>query len=128
MVRLEPKLAKIKAYGTDGKKCVYEALRSCFGEGIHLLCWIHVKDNIKKKLSELGCKNKSEYIREIFGKVSGDVKVKGLLDAKSDEEFENEFARLEKRWQERGAVGVQFRRYAVTLLVCFTRTSRPVLY
>lgn len=25
MVRLEPKLAKIKAYGTDGEKCVYEA-------------------------------------------------------------------------------------------------------
>lgn len=41
--------------------------------------------------------------------------MKGLLDAKSDEEFENEFARLEKRWQERGAVGVQFRRYAVIL-------------
>ena len=41
------------------------------------------------------------YINEIFGEKSGNVKVKGLLDSESQEEYESEWKRLENIWLNR---------------------------
>ena len=35
---------------------VSEALKSVFNEAHHLLCDIHMRDNVEKKLSDLGIK------------------------------------------------------------------------
>ena len=66
MVHLDPNLAALKAFGTGCENNVYKALSACFQKANHLLCWIHVKDNIKKKLSQLDAKDGNTYIEEIF--------------------------------------------------------------
>eukprot|EP00112_Aurelia_sp_Birch-Aquarium-sp1_P024863 Seg8024.1 transcript_id=Seg8024.1/GoldUCD/mRNA.D3Y31 product="hypothetical protein" protein_id=Seg8024.1/GoldUCD/D3Y31 len=111
MVRLDSNLAALKAFGTHDGANVYKALKACFQRANHLLCWIHVKDNIKKKLSQLGAKDSRTYIKEIFGKKCGDIKIKGLLDVATAEQFEQEWCEIERKWIERGAIGAKFHKY-----------------
>ena len=113
MLRLNPKLTSLKAFGTDGEKSLFESLKASFHQADHLLCWLHVKDNVQKKLAAIGVKDKGQYMREIFGQTAGDLKVRGLLDCETDEEFEEEWKNLEMKWDERGMTGVTFKRYMV---------------
>ena len=42
------------AVGTDGEQALAKALRDVFSERtIHLRCFIHMKDNIRRKLTDL---------------------------------------------------------------------------
>ena len=100
MVRLEPSLQNIKAFGTDGEPNVYNALKASFPNADHLLCFIHTEDNIIRKCVNLNIDSRI-YSKEIFGVKSGNTKVKGLVDCNSDEEFEREFLRLVEIWKER---------------------------
>ena len=49
MVRLEPSLQNIKAFGTDDEPNVCNALQAFFPNANHLLCFIHTDDNITRK-------------------------------------------------------------------------------
>ena len=51
-----------------------------------------------------------EFINEIFGVKSGDVKVKGLVDCSSSEEFDQEYNRLVVIWKSRNK-GEEFIKY-----------------
>lgn len=42
-------------------------MKTFFSKADHLLCWLHAKDNVQKKLIDLNIKNGS-YINELFGK------------------------------------------------------------
>ena len=75
---LKPELLSIKAFDTDFKKNIYDSMKSCFPKGDQLLCWMHAKDNVEQKLTDLD-------INVLFGKKSGDIKVKGALDRNTEE-------------------------------------------
>ena len=111
MLRLKPELASLRAFGTDGEKNLFEAISTCFNKADHLLCWIHVKDNISQKLESLCIETPNEYMCEIFGKTSGTTKVKELLDVTSEDQFELEWKRLEEIWKGRGSKGALFLSY-----------------
>ena len=113
MVRLKPSLASIRAFGTDGETEVYETMKACFPKAKHLLCWIHVRDNIEKKLSSLKVNEKRQYIEDIFGKKLGEVKIKGLLDVTNEVDFESEWNKLEEVWKQRGQKGCEFLKYMI---------------
>lgn len=72
-------MKSLKVFGTDGDKNLSDALEVCFTSVKHILCDIHMQDNIERKLKELGVPKKgvNAYINEIFGKIAGDLKIKG---------------------------------------------------
>ena len=80
----------MKTFGTDAEVNVFQAIKICFPNADHLLCWIHSKDNVKRKLADLKLRFTKSYINKVFGEKSGNVKVKGLLDSESQEEYESE--------------------------------------
>ena len=71
-----PKLVDLKVFGTDGDVNLSSAFQGCFPISKHLLCDIHMFDNIEQKLIKLGIsgKLKKEYLNDIFGSIEGDVK------------------------------------------------------
>ena len=98
---MEPKLANIIAIGTDGEQAITKALRAVFGERfIHLRCFIHMKDNIQRKLGEflLPERIRNEIIRDLFGFQQDTVYVKGILDAESVTDFDLRFSHLKCKW------------------------------
>ena len=56
LIRLRPSYTSLKAFGTDEELNVCSAFKSCFKKAQHVLCWIHVKENIENKLSKLQVK------------------------------------------------------------------------
>lgn len=67
LVRLNPKISNLKAFGADGEKTLFDAFLTCFSEANHLLCTIHMKGNITKNYNDHGF-DLSLYIEKIFGK------------------------------------------------------------
>ena len=94
-------IAHFKTFGTDAEVDVFQAFKTCFPNADHLVYWIHSKDNVKRKLADLKLRFTKSYINKVFGEKSGNVKVKGLLDSESQEEYESEWKRLEKIWLNR---------------------------
>ena len=86
LLKLEPKLAGIRAAGTDGEEALIKALRTAFSEDLILLrCFIHMKDSLRRKLTEMLIPEKYQ---DIFGVQQRDVYTKGLLDANDPEDFD----------------------------------------
>ena len=82
MLRYNKRLADIQCVGTDGEVNVSDALKSVFTKANHLLCDIHFRDNVEKKMTELGIagREKKEMLLDIFGVNKGGVQTKGLVD------------------------------------------------
>ena len=72
LLKLEPKLAGICASGTDGEEALIKALRTGFSEDLILLrCFIHMKDSLRHKLTEMLIPEK--YREEIFSECSKEM-------------------------------------------------------
>ena len=69
--------------------------------------------NVQKNLIDLNIKD-GNYINELFGKKPGDIQVKGVLDSKAEEKFQEEWSKLEQIWSSRGVHGVTFLHYMNT--------------
>lgn len=54
LVRLNPNLCNLKAFGTDGEPELIKAFNVVFPKAVHLRCVNHLKQNIKDKLRSLG--------------------------------------------------------------------------
>ncbi|CAC5370339.1 unnamed protein product [Mytilus coruscus] len=69
MIRTKPTLNKILVYGTDEELNLKTSFSSCLPFAHHLLCDIHMKDNIISKLTSLNIKGavRQLYVDEIFG-------------------------------------------------------------
>ena len=100
MLRLEPKLTGMNVFGSDSDKNVYYPFSNLFPTPIHLLCDLHMKDNIQNKLQDLQFRNckKDEILADIFGKKLGDYIKKGLVDFESVEEFDGYYQELKRKW------------------------------
>ena len=75
-------IAELKTFGTDAEVNVSQAFKTSFLNADHLLCWIHSKNYVKRKLADLKLRFTKKYSNKIFGEKSGNVKVKGLLEKK----------------------------------------------
>ena len=60
MLRLEPKLAGMRVFGSDSEKNVYKPFSNLFPTAIRLLCDLHMKDNIQNKLQDLQFRNREK--------------------------------------------------------------------
>lgn len=89
MIKYNPKIQGLIVYGSDGEKNLLDAFYSCFTTSKHLLCDIHMKDNIKKKLSDLNIKGPKGkgYLYDIFGKQIQSEKVP-VFDKEFDKKLE----------------------------------------
>lgn len=98
-------LEGILACGTDGEKALVQGLKRNFRYAIMLRCFIHFKDNIRRELTRRGIApgEKAGFIEEIFGKVVGDTKHCGLVDAEDRADFNNKLESLKNTWEEREA-------------------------
>ena len=74
MIRLQPSLTNIKVSGSDSETNVYQPFRNLFPSSIHLLCNLHMKDNVKEKLRKSNfCQEEiSIVMRDIFGRKMGE--------------------------------------------------------
>ena len=103
LVKLEPSLSKVCAIGTDGEQAIAKAAACVFSDDlIHLRCFIHMKDNIRRKLTEMLIPEytRNQIIRDIFGSQHGTVYTKGLLDATSESDFRHRLSLLKSKWDE----------------------------
>ena len=99
LLRLEPRLSSLKAYGTDGEMAIMNALEACFPTAISLRCFIHVQDNILECLKGSSVAVKKAITRDIFGQQVGDVYQQGLVDAISETEFDEKVALKRESWE-----------------------------
>ena len=51
---MRPGVEGLCAFGTDGEEALSSAFLSVFPRSTHLLCSLHKRDNIRRKLRELG--------------------------------------------------------------------------
>ena len=93
MIRLQSNLTNIKVFGSlfgrHSIKNVYQPFR-------HLLCNLHMKDNVKEKLNQ---EKINIVMRDIFGRKEGEIIQKGLVDAQSIDEFDEIYENLKAKWQ-----------------------------
>ncbi|XP_057300659.1 uncharacterized protein LOC130635160 [Hydractinia symbiolongicarpus] len=98
IVRFKPNAVNLKSFGTDEETNIHRAFTITFQKADHLLCSIHVKDNIVKQAKKLGMKE-NEVLWDIFGKISGETKIKGLVDCETEEEFEEMYEKISEKWK-----------------------------
>ena len=113
MVKLSKNTQNDLVYGTDGET----ALGGGFGIPLpyaqHLLCDLHMKDNVMSKLNELGIRGKESEIKlsNIFGKDIGSTRVPVLIHYKSPTIFDKNLDRLSNEWHLLHPLGERFVAY-----------------
>ena len=93
-------LRNVLAFGTDGDKNLADALGHNFPFAVQLRCFLHFKKNIQQKLRDLAIPNhvSEKLLDDIFGKQEGNVKIEGLVDSSSVEDFDCKLEALEESW------------------------------
>ena len=101
LVGLKPSLQNLIAFGTDGEKALSSAFSAVFNKAVHLRCFLHFKGNLESRLREYNIPKhfQVEFLRDIFGDPTNAQD--GLVDAKSDEDFEGIMVNLHSVWDER---------------------------
>ena len=67
LIGLRPELQGLRAFGKDGEKALVDAFSHEFCYTIHLTCFIHFRQNIKRKLQELQYPDSA--IKEVLGDI-----------------------------------------------------------
>ena len=84
MIRYDPDVQGILAFGTDVELALSKAFESAFPFAVHLLCDMHMEDTIASKLKDLeicGMEAK-QYMADIFGPTNA-----SLVSNNSSEQF-----------------------------------------
>ena len=100
MIRLNPRLIGLKAFGTDGESELIKAFQMCFPNAVHLRCTNHLRQNVKDKLRDLNVSQSvsKEILADIFGTRIGTHFESGLADTQSEALFRKSLDRLKARW------------------------------
>ena len=100
MVKLNKNTQNVLVYGTDGETALGEGFGRPLPYAQHLLCDLHMKDNVMSKLNEFGIRGKASEIilTDIFGRDIGSSRVPGLIDYESPTEFDKNLDRLSNEW------------------------------
>jgi len=98
MVSRKPELVNLQCFGTDGEAALVNAFSAVFSKALHLRCFLHFRQNIERKLQELGVSSViiKEYKKDIFG--DPEYLQLGLVDTASKSELESKLANLQNRW------------------------------
>lgn len=122
MVKYRPETRGVLVIGTDGEENISKALSNVFADAVHLRCDMHLKDNVKRKLSELRIEPTPAraITNDIFGCDLGGIKEGGLVDCTSEEEFDRSLKEIEKRWP-------VLHRNATNFLTYFLEEPAPVI-
>ena len=82
IIKYRPEMRGVLVIGTDGEENLWNALSSVFPDAIHLQYDMHLKDNVKRKLSELniGLNAAREIKGDIFGVKLENPQEGGLVD------------------------------------------------
>jgi hypothetical protein len=99
LLKLEPRLSALKAYGTDGEGALVNALQACFRESIGLRCFVHKQRNLEERLKGASTIARKEVLADIFGVRDGEVFSTGLVDSKNKEAFDKDLLQLRQRWE-----------------------------
>ena len=102
MVGLCPDLVTLQAFGTDGEKALSDGFQLQFVNARHLLCFIHVRDCIIRKLRDLGISGTASkpFLYDIFGKQEGTHRYSALVDC-DPQEFDKQLLELREDWNNR---------------------------
>lgn len=113
MVKLHAPSQNALVYGTDGEKALSEGFGRPLPFALHLMCDIHMRDNIDSKLSQLGIRApvSEEYQTDIFGKNIGSIRIAGLIYASNPAEFDAKVVSLSEEWKRRHPQGGRFLTY-----------------
>lgn len=100
MIRLNPRLVQLRAFGTDGEPELIKAFRTCFPHAVHLRCMNHLRQNVKDKLHDLKIPQNvwKDFLSDIFGVQVGNHFECGLVDSPSDTIFSAQLKSLKERW------------------------------
>lgn len=111
MVRSHPPCAGVLVVGSDGELNLSNPLLNVFQSAMHLPCDMHMKHNIKSKLSSLGVPPAvaKEYMADIFGR----GEEAGLVHCQNGAEFDRGLDNLKSVWETRHAKGTDFFQYFI---------------
>ena len=92
-------------FGTDEDPAIYNGFEEGLSSGgrrngEHLMCFNHIKDSIKRKLSMLNLPKHAsrQILDDIFGYVDDTTKFTDIVDAKSKVEFEMLVLNCQEKW------------------------------
>lgn len=91
LVGICPTLANALAFGTDGEEAVVKAFKQQMSSAIHLRCFRHMRQDIRRKSqTDMGFPENTvaKITDHIFGVKDGPTFHEGLVDAKSESEFD----------------------------------------
>ena len=103
LVSHDRRLRNVLAFGTDGDQAIVESFAHNFPFALQLRCFIHLTRNIEDKLRSLAIPTEvaGEFIADIFGRRTGGVYIEGLVDSRSEEDFDATLKQLETVWESR---------------------------
>ena len=103
LIGLRRQLEALRTFGTDGEKPLSDAFSHEFRYAIHLTCFNHCRQNIKREMQQLGYPESliSGALNDIFGHQEGSTFFEGLVDSSNEEEFESKLAMLKDQWEEK---------------------------
>ena len=111
LLKSRPELRNLRVLGTDGELALSKSFLEKCPILIHLLCFIHVKNNILNHLKSVGVdeSNRRCIIADIFGQQQGTRFEEGIVDSHDNEEFRVRLSSLKSVWLQRlGQVGLKF--------------------
>ena len=99
-----PPLSRILAVGTDGESNLSAAILNNLPFAQHMCCAVHMTRNIQEKMKEVGVPKQYQglFIEDVMGSFYS-PRATGLVDAKSNEEFDEMLLNLQPIWQKREA-------------------------
>ena len=100
MVKYNNNIKGVLVYGTDGEANISSAMCNVFPDAVHLRCDLHLKDNARKKLTELGIDGvtQRDIMKDIFGCELEGTREGGLVDCTSEEEYDKSLELIKTRW------------------------------
>lgn len=110
MIKYCREIIDVFVFGIDGEENLYNVMVEVFVNVKYFCCDIYLKDNVKRKLNDLGIGGivVLEIFFDIFGKGMGNVVEGGFVDCKLIEEFDVVFEDVMKNWKSLYENGVKF--------------------
>lgn len=115
VVKMNTKTQSGLAYGTDREKALCQDFGRPLPFAVHLLCDLHMKDNISAKLTDLQVPRSisQQYKNDIFGWNVGNIRHPGQIDATKSEEFDEKLIKCLEEWKTRHPKGQHFLDYFI---------------
>ena len=109
LLGMRRELSNIQCFGIDGEIALSDAFQCIVPNGLHLICSIHVRRNVKNKLHEIGVPEKvrNVILYDIFGKKHGTHYEEGLVDVYNDQMYDSVFAHMTKKWSQFDTEGIK---------------------